>query len=99
LDGAASRIPSSLNLLTGPDHGLVALPVRLAWSGLHEYDVGNPLERLTLYRTLLDCGQLMDIIRYVNAELLQRDWPRIRRLTSRRLIAIWERRLPDLAAA
>jgi hypothetical protein len=36
--------------------------------------------------------------KYVNAELLCQDWPRIRRLTSRRLIAIWERILPDLAS-
>jgi hypothetical protein len=47
----------------------------------------------------LDCGQKYDIVRYVNANLLRQDWPRIRRLTSRGLIAIWERILPDLASA
>ncbi len=28
------RLPSSLNELTGPEHGLVELPLHIAWSGL-----------------------------------------------------------------
>jgi hypothetical protein len=99
LIGAAERIPDSLSLLEGPDHGQVSLPVRLAWSGPSDFDVADPGQRLTLYCTLLDCGQKYDIVRYVNANLLRQDWPRIRRLTSRGLIAIWERILPDLASA
>lgn len=71
--------------------------MRLAWSGPGEFDVSDPGQRLTLYCPLLDCGQRDDIVRYVNAELLRRDWPRIRKLTSRGLITLWERRLPDLA--
>jgi hypothetical protein len=47
----------------------------------------------------MDCGQKQDIIRYVNAELLCQDWPRIRRQTASRVIAVWERRLPGLAVA
>lgn len=99
LIGAADRIPAALALLDGPEHGRVTLPVRLAWSGPAEFDVSDPRERLTLYCLLLDCGQRDDIVRYVNAELLRRDWPRIRRLTARRLVALWERRLPDLSTA
>ncbi|OKI87700.1 hypothetical protein [Micromonospora sp. CB01531] len=97
LTGAADRIPDSLSALTGPDHGRVSLPVRLAWSGLSEFDVTDSRQRLTLYRTLMDCGQREDIMRYVNGPLLRRDWPRIRRLTASRLIALWEKRLPELA--
>ncbi|WP_346536462.1 hypothetical protein [Micromonospora sp. DPT] len=97
MNGVADRIPESLGLLAGPDQGRVTLPLRLCWSGLSEFDVADPRQRLTLYRTLMDCGQREDIIRYVNATLLRRDWPRIRRLTARRLIALWERRLPELA--
>jgi hypothetical protein len=93
LIGVAARIPSSLSLLAGPSHGTVSLPTRLAWSGLTEFDVTDPRQRLTLYRTLMDCGQLEDIVRYVNAALLRRDWPRIRRV-----VALWERRLPELVA-
>jgi hypothetical protein len=71
----------------------------LAWSGPDTFDVSEPKQRLTLYTTLLDCGQRPDFGRYVDAALLVRDWPRIRRLTSRRVIAVWERRLPELADA
>ncbi|MFU8849618.1 hypothetical protein ACNAW0_01290 [Micromonospora sp. SL1-18] len=99
LIGVADRIPASLSLLAGPDHGRMSLPLRLAWSGPSDFDISNPDERLTLYCLLLDCGQRGDVVRYVNATLLRRDWPRIRRLTARRVVALWERRLPDLAAA
>ncbi|MFJ8577042.1 hypothetical protein [Micromonospora sp. NPDC093277] len=98
LIGTVERIPASLAQLTGPDHGRVELPVRLAWSGLTEFNVADPRQRLTLYRTLMDCGQREDILHYVNAALLRRDWPRIKRLTARRLVAIWERRLPELTS-
>lgn len=97
--GVADRIPASLDRLHGPDHGQVTLPVRLAWSGPTEFDVADPQERLTLYCLLLDCGQREDIVRYVNPHLLRRDWPRIKRLTARRLTTLWERRLPDLCAS
>jgi hypothetical protein len=99
LSGAGRCIPASLADLTGPDRGRISLPVRLAWSGPTDFDVSDHKERLTLYRTLLDCGQREDIVRYVNAELLRHDWPRIRRLTARRLVSLWEQHLPDLAAA
>ncbi|MET7748862.1 hypothetical protein [Micromonospora sp. NPDC005367] len=98
LIGVVDRIPASLAELSGPEHGRVELPVRLAWSGPTDFDVSDPRERLTLYCLLLDCGQRDDIIRYIHPELLRRDWPRVRRLTARRLISLWERRLPDLAA-
>ena len=35
---------------------------------------------------------------HVDAALLRQDWPRIRRLTARRVIRLWESRLPGLAA-
>jgi hypothetical protein len=38
-------------------------------------------------------------VRYINGALLVHDWPSIRRLTARRVITIWEKRLPDLAMA
>jgi hypothetical protein len=97
--GAEKRIPSDLTQLAGPTAGTVVLPVRLAWSGPSDFDVSHPAQRLTLYRTLMDCGQLDDVLRYVNAEYLRADWPRIRRLTSKRLIAVWESRLPELATS
>lgn len=99
LIGVADRIPRSLRELAGPPSGNVDLPIRLAWSGLRQFDVADPAQRLTLYRTLMDCGQLHDIIKYVNPEFLVGDWPRIRRLTARRLVTLWEQRLPELASS
>ncbi|MFI5835962.1 hypothetical protein ACIA5A_20045 [Micromonospora sp. NPDC051300] len=96
--GVADRIPASLDELGGPDRGRVRLPIRLAWSGLTTFDVEDSGQRLTLYRTLMDCGQREDIARYVNPVLLREDWARIRRLTARRVIAVWESRLPGLTA-
>jgi hypothetical protein len=99
LIGLAERIPESLESLAGPAEGRVWLPVRLAWSGPDSFDVSDPGQRLTMYTTLLDCGQRADFVQYVNADLLMGEWPRIRRLTSRRVIAVWESRLPELASA
>jgi hypothetical protein len=97
LIGLDERVPRSLADLHGPSHGVVVLPVRLAWSSPLEYDLNDPGQRLTLYRILMDCGQRDDIVRYVNADLLRREWTRIRRLTSRAVIDLWETLLPDLA--
>jgi hypothetical protein len=54
LVGSRQRIPDSLAQLEGPAEGSVRLPVWLAWSGLTEFDVTDPRQRLTLYRTLLE---------------------------------------------
>ena len=99
LEGATKRIPRRLADLRGPRTGTVVLPTRLAWSGPPDFDVSDSRERLTLYCTLLDCGQRDDIEQYVHPGLLRDDWPRIRRLTSRQLTAVWEQHLPELAAA
>jgi hypothetical protein len=96
--GVEDRIPA-WESFHGPDRGVVQLPRRLAWSGLTSYDIGDMRQRLTLYSILLDCGQRDDIAVYVNRGLLSADWPNMRRLTSRELIGIWERQLPQLAAA
>jgi hypothetical protein len=98
LIGAEKRIPTDLAMLSGPTEGTVRLPVRLAWSGQTEFEVGDPADRLTLYTTVLDCGQLADVVAYLDAGHLLADWPRVRRLTSQRLVALWESRLPDLAS-
>ena len=75
------------------------LPNRLSWSGPADFDVTDAGQRLTLYTTLLDCGQLDDVAEYNNPDLLEQDWPKIRRLTARQLVQLWEQRLPRLAVA
>lgn len=47
------RLPSSLDELTGPEHGMVELPLRIAWSGLRILDLDRPRQRMSLYRTVL----------------------------------------------
>ncbi|WFE33798.1 hypothetical protein [Micromonospora sp. WMMD975] len=98
LHGVAERIPTSIDELKGPERGRVSLPIRLAWTGLTTFDIEDSGQRLTLYRTLMDCGQREDIARFVNPVLLRGDWARIRRLTARRVIALWESRMPGLTA-
>jgi hypothetical protein len=95
---AEARIPASLDDLRGPDRGVVHLPNRLSWSGPADFDVTDARQRLTLYTLLLDCGQRDDVCTLMHANLLAGDWASIRRLTSRELVGIWERRLPQLAA-
>jgi hypothetical protein len=95
---AASRVPD-WDEFHGPDSGAVGLPTRLCWSGSPRFSIDDPLDRLALYTALFDAGQRDDIARYINRDLLVQDWPRMRRLTSRELIGIWEERLPPLAAA
>jgi hypothetical protein len=96
---ADRRIPRSWQELQGPAAGVVRLPNRLCWSGPADFDVADAGQRLTLYTTLLDCGQRDDVTEYVNPDLLEQDWPKIRRLTARQLVRLWEQRLPQLAAA
>jgi len=95
---AASRVPS-WDDFRGPASGTVDLPTRLCWSGSPRFSIDDPFDRLALYTALFDAGQRDDLARYVNRELLIEDWPRMRRLTSRELIGIWEQCLPALAAA
>jgi hypothetical protein len=97
LIGLEQRIPGSLADLRGPAHGAVAWPAELPWVGIEFFDLDNPAQRLTFYRLLMDSGRRTDVTENINADLLCLDWPGIRRLTGRGVIAVWERILPVLA--
>jgi hypothetical protein len=62
------------------------------------FDVTDPRRRLTLYTTLIGEGQRADLAQWINWAHLIEDWPKVRRLTARDLIGVWEKQLPDLAA-
>ncbi|MFE2277732.1 hypothetical protein ACFXAE_10845 [Streptomyces sp. NPDC059454] len=47
------RLPESLDELRGPTHGVVDLPLHMAWSGMTSYDLGKPRQHMSLYRTVL----------------------------------------------
>lgn len=96
--GVEARIPETWDELQGPADGVIHLPNRLAWSGLTDFDISDPGDRFALFCILLDCGQRADVGRYVNADLLRREWPRLRRATTSQITRRWEQRLPGLAA-
>jgi len=92
------RLPDSLNDLRGPIQGVVELPLHIAWSGMSSYDLGNPRQRMGLYRTVLHEGLREDLPRYLNQDLLLRLWPVLRTLVGRTVRAVWEDAFPQLAS-
>ncbi len=53
------------------------LPMHLSWPGMRECDVSDDRTRRSMYGMLLSQGKRNDIVRFVNAELLESDWPEI----------------------
>jgi hypothetical protein len=92
------RLPESLDELHGPTHGVVDLPLHLAWSGMTSYDLGKPRQRMGLYRTVLHEGLHDDLPRYLNQDLVLHLWPVLRTLVGRTVRAVWEDAFPELAS-
>lgn len=95
----AKRLPASLTDLAGPSHGMVELPLHVAWSGRRSYTLDQPRSRMGLYRTVLAEGQHQDLIDLLNRDLLTAQWPTLRTLISRPLRHVWEAAFPELGAA
>ncbi|MFD9723171.1 hypothetical protein [Streptomyces sp. NPDC059072] len=93
----SGRLPASLEKLAGPRHGVVELPLHVAWSGLRAYDLDRPRLRMGLYRTVLAEGQHEDLVSLPNRELPLAQWPVLRTLVSRHLREVWEDAFPELA--
>ncbi|MEB8338531.1 hypothetical protein [Streptomyces endophyticus] len=93
------RLPARLDELTGPQDGTVALPLHVAWSGLREYRLDQPRQRMGLYRTLLAEGLHDDLCAHLNHELLVAQWPTLRTLVSRTIRDVWETAFPQLRTA
>jgi hypothetical protein len=53
------------------------LPMHLSWPGMRECDVSDDRTRRSMYGMLLSQGKRTDIVRFVNAELLESDWAQI----------------------
>ncbi|MEV6956797.1 hypothetical protein [Streptomyces sp. NPDC051183] len=90
----ASRLPASLDELAGPEHGVVELPLHVAWSGLRAYDLDRPRLRMGLHRTVLAEG----LAALLNRNLLLVQWPALRTLVSRHVRQVWEEAFPELPA-
>ncbi|MEU9136897.1 hypothetical protein AB0D33_13155 [Streptomyces sp. NPDC048404] len=93
------RLPGELAELTGPVHGVVDLPLHVVWSGLRSFDLDQPLQRMSLYRTVLAEGQHEDLCRFLNHCLLLQLWPVLRSLIGRAVREAWEEAFPALRAA
>lgn len=95
----ANRLPASLDELAGPEHGVVELPLHVAWSGLRAYDLDRPRLRMGLHRAVLAEGQHEDLVTLLNGDLLLAQWPVLRTLVSRHVRQVWEGAFPELATA
>jgi hypothetical protein len=91
------RLPSTLDDLAGPRHGMVQLPLHVAWSGMTAFDVERPGRCRSMYHIVLTDGQREDIIAYINRHLLVSQWPILRRLVGRVVRDVWESAFPELA--
>lgn len=92
----ARRLPQNLSALTGPVHGVIELPLHVAWSGLRAFDLDQPRQRMGLYRTVLAEGTRDDLCRFLNAELLVGLWPVLRTLAGPSVRGVWEEAFPQL---
>ncbi|WP_443054863.1 hypothetical protein [Streptomyces sp. NBC_00258] len=90
------RLPSSLDELTGPEHGMVDLPLHIAWSGLRVLDLDRPRQRMSLYRTVLAEGMHDDLCHFLNKGILLELWPVLHKLISTAIKDVWEDAFPEL---
>jgi hypothetical protein len=67
------------------------LPMHLSWPGMRECDVSDDRTRRSVYGMLLSQGKRNDIVRFVNAELLEADWPQIADLLEPKLRRLCEK--------
>ncbi|MFG3282470.1 hypothetical protein [Streptomyces sp. NPDC048111] len=93
------RLPGSLDELRGPVHGVVELPLTVAWSGLRSFDLDRPRLRMGLYRTVLSEGMREDLCRFLDADLLIELWPTLRTLIGTAVRDAWEGAFPELREA
>lgn len=91
-----SRLPCSLDDLTGPDHGTVQLPLHIAWSGLTAFEVDRPPLRASMYHIVLTEGLREDLPAYLNRQLLVEQWPLLRTILSTPICSAWESAFPEL---
>jgi hypothetical protein len=92
-----TRLPATLDHLTGPSHGTVQLPAHVAWSGQTVFNLDQPKACMHMYRIVLAEGQRNDVAAFLNKDLLVRQWPILRNLVSRTVRKVWEATFPKLA--
>jgi len=88
-------VPETLEELTGPTRGVVALPIMLAWTGRREFDITDPDQMARMYKVVLEEGLLDDLRVYINGAMLRQLWPEVR--VARRVRQLWEEHFFELA--
>ncbi|MFQ6228275.1 hypothetical protein [Nocardia sp. NPDC002869] len=91
------EVVDSLSELRGPEHGVLQLPIELAWGGRREFDLDDDYDRAAVYKIVLDEGTAKNLRELVNGRLLAMIWPQMR--PARPVRALWERMFPQLRAA
>jgi hypothetical protein len=91
-----SRLPETLDDLSGPGSGTVQLPAHIAWSGLTAFDVNRPPLCASMYQVVLTEGLREDLAAYLNRGLLVRHWPTLRTVVGRAIRDVWEAAFPEL---
>jgi hypothetical protein len=91
------RLPTTLDDLTGPEHGTVLLPPHVAWSGQTAFNLDQPKPCMHMYRIVLAEGQREDVAACLNRDLLVRQWPVLRKLISPTVRNVWESAFPVLS--
>jgi hypothetical protein len=90
-------VVDALDELRGPEHGVVRLPLELAWGGRTEFDLDDDYDRVAVFKIVLEEGAEEHLRELINARLLREHWQEI--LPARPVRALWERRFPELRHA
>jgi hypothetical protein len=81
--------------LTGPEHGLVELPLRLWWNPQRTFDLDEPTMLRWMYENVLREAIRIDELRsHLHGPTLLRVWPELN--LPRGVRAAWEARHPAL---
>ncbi|MQY20543.1 hypothetical protein NRB20_36480 [Nocardia sp. RB20] len=91
------EVVDSLAELHGPEHGVLSLPVELAWGGRTEFDLDDDYDRTAAYKIVLEEGTNRQLRELVSGRLLAAIWSQMR--PARPVRALWEQHFPELRAA
>ncbi|AYF78466.1 hypothetical protein D7D52_36775 [Nocardia yunnanensis] len=91
------EVVDSLAELHGPEHGVLRLPVELAWGGRTEFDLDDEYDRTAVYKIVLEEGTKQHLEELVNGRVLAAIWHQMR--PARLVRALWEKQFPQLRTA
>ena len=91
-------VADALDELRGPTSGTVGLPHHLDWSGSPTYDLDDPAELASMYKTVLNEAATTDDLRtWLDGRTLMRLWPTL--WLPAALRHAWEQRFTMLVAS